>query len=482
MVVGLKGTIDEEVPVVKNWKWETSYNYGRSDLHEHAQRRSDRQPPQERARPELRRIRRRARRAARRTAPIAGCVPLNLFTPGQVSPDAIKYLTFTSIQSGLNEQHTAQATTSGKLVDLPNHGDISVAVGGDYRFEKGAYTPDPLTATGDTTGNASAPTLGSYHAFEGFGEVSIVPVSGLEYLKWVELDAAARAYDYNTFGSGVTAKVSGLVRTAGGIAVRGTYGNAFRAPNVGELFAGQADGFAEPQGPVQHQRVEPVTLTGQIAKQCMNQGVPTNYTFSLPQIQGKFGGNPSLSPETAAIGTAGVVYEPVKGLDFTLDYWHIGIDNAIQTLNTATILAQCYQGGVKNFCDEIVRDGTTHTISQVTDLVQNVGAVSTSGLDFSAAYQYRNNLGTFRHALEGTYLFKYNIDTGTVDPDDGQGEDHPRQGLLRSRRESRSEVQHLHELVSPVGHRRGLQRPVRRLVPGVRQQQLQRSDQPPPRR
>jgi iron complex outermembrane receptor protein len=31
MVVGLNGTLPEDAPVVKNWKWETSYNYGRTD-------------------------------------------------------------------------------------------------------------------------------------------------------------------------------------------------------------------------------------------------------------------------------------------------------------------------------------------------------------------------------------------------------------------------------------------------------------------
>jgi len=152
------------------------------------------------------------------------------------------------------------------------------------------------------------------------------------------------------------------------------------------------------------------------AMQCAKQNVPTNFTFSLPQIRGKFGGNPDLKPETATNVTAGVVFEPARGLDFTLDYWHIGIDQAIQTLPTQTILAQCYQGGLQNFCNEVQRDPTTHVISHVFDIRQNVGQLSTSGLDFAAAYQYRNNLGTFRHALEGTYLFKYNVDTGTIDP------------------------------------------------------------------
>jgi outer membrane receptor protein involved in Fe transport len=415
VVVGAKGSIDEAVPVVQNWKWEASYNYGRSTatntLHGDL-------------------IVSRLVKAIGPSfvdpvkgptcgtpgAPITdGCVPLSLLTPGQVSPDAIKYLTFTSIQAGLNEQHTAQATASGKLVELPNHGDVSVAFGGDYRFERGSSTPDPLTATGDTTGSVSAPTAGSYHTFEGFGEVSVVPVSGLTYLKWVELDAAGRAYDYSTFGSGVTAKLSGLVRTVGGLAARGTYGTAFRAPNVGELFAGQGDGFLAIPDPCDTAGGM-MPPTGETAVQCGKQGVPANYTFSLPQIRGRFGGNPKLQPESAKIGTAGIVYEPAKGLDVTLDYWHVGIDNAIQTLPPATILAQCYQGGLASFCSQVQRDPATHIISHLVDLTQNVGGLATSGLDFSAAYQYSNGLGAFRHALEGTWLFKYNIDTGTIDP------------------------------------------------------------------
>ncbi|HEU4733846.1 MAG TPA: TonB-dependent receptor [Kofleriaceae bacterium] len=418
LVVGAKGSIDEDIPVLNNWKWETSYNYGRSTstqtlkgdlIVSHLVRALG---------PSF--VGPDGPTCGTPSAPITdGCVPLNLFTPGQVAPDAIKYLTFTSIQSGLNEQHTAQATASGKLVDLPNHGDVSLAFGGDYRFERGANTPDPLTATGDTTGSVTAPTAGSYHAFEGFGELSIVPVSGLDYLKWVEIDAAGRAYDYNTFGSGVTGKLSGLVRTAGGVAVRGTYGTAFRAPNITELFAGQADAFLNLKDPCNTDGGT-MPLTGTTAQKCRDAQVPDNFTYSLPQIRGRIGGNPKLDPETAKIGTVGVVYEPLKGFDVTLDYWHIGIDHALQTLPASTILAQCYQGGIDEFCHLIERDPATSVISHLVDLVQNVGSLATSGLDFSSAYQYRNSLGTFRHAIEGTYLFKYNIDTGTIDPETGK--------------------------------------------------------------
>jgi outer membrane receptor protein involved in Fe transport len=420
MVVGLDGTIADDLPVVKNWKWETSYNYGRTDgtnsnsgnlIKSHLKNAIGPSfPDQNTGMPTC----------GTQASPLRdGCVPLNLLDPGHVDPAAIKYLTFTGTQTGTNEQHTALITASGKLADLPNHGDISLAVGGDYRFERGSSQPDPLTSTGDTTGNASQPTIGSYHTFEGFGELSIVPYAGGEMLKWAEINAAGRAYDYNTFGAGATGKISGLVRTAGGVAVRGTYGTAFRAPNVAELFAGQADGFPLLEDPCDTKPPSKKTQTSldpMTSAQCAKQGVPMNSTFGTSQQRALSGGNTQLHPETGNVATAGVVYEPLKGLDVTLDYWHIRINDAITTLPVATILAQCYQGGLDKFCGQIQRDPVTHEISHIIDTIQNVGSLTTSGLDFSAAYQYRTGAGTFRHAVEGTYLFRYNVDTGTVNP------------------------------------------------------------------
>jgi iron complex outermembrane receptor protein len=422
LVVGLNGNLAEDIPVVKNWKWEGSYNYGRTDATNQTHGDLIKSHLKNALGPSFNDPTNGPTCGAPGAAVGGGCVPLNLLNPGHVDPRAISYLTFTGTQTGTNEQHTAQVTASGKLVDLPNHGDISLAIGGDYRFEKGSFTPDPLTSTGDTTGNAQQPTVGSYNTFEGFAELSVVPYSGGDAVKWVEVNAAGRAYKYNTFGSGATGKVSGLVRTVGGVALRGTYGTAFRAPNVAELFAGQADGFPLLEDPCD---VKPpskktqVTLDPMTAQQCMGQGVPAGSIFGTSQQRALTGGNTGLKAEQGNVATAGLVYEPLKGLDFTLDYWHIQIDDAITTLQPQTILAQCYQGGVDKFCQQIQRDPVTHEISHLVDIIQNVGALSTSGLDFSAAYQYKNAAGTFRHAFEGTYLFKYNVDTGTLlDPND----------------------------------------------------------------
>jgi hypothetical protein len=165
-----------------------------------------------------------------------------------------------------------------------------------------------------------------HHAFEGFSELSIVPYSGGDAIKWVEVNAAGRAYDYNTFGSGVTGKISGLVRTAGGIALRGTYGTAFRAPNVGELFAGQADAFLlleDPCDTLPPSAKNPVTLDPMTAAQCAKQGVPTSSVFGSAQQRARW--RQSQPPAGEGIGTAGVVYEPFRA-STPLDYWNIKIN------------------------------------------------------------------------------------------------------------------------------------------------------------
>ncbi len=430
LVAGLEGKIDEDAPAFKNWKWEVSYNYGRVDATSESRGDLILSHLANALGPSM--IDPASGNPICVTTPgmaatvIPGCVPLNILTPNMVTKDMINYLTFTGIQSGFNEQHTALAQAHGKIVDLPNHGDISFAIGGDYRHEQGGVQPDPLTSTGDTTGNAQAPTEGAYHLFEGFAEASIVPVSGMKGAQWVELDAAGRAYSYSTKPdgsgpSGVTGKLAALWRTEGGLALRGTYGTAFRAPSVAELYSGQVDNYVAIADPCDTSMYPDAGIaTTARGKECMKEIGPTFATYTgngAPQQRFKNGGNPALNPETAKIGTVGIVEEPIKGLAFTLDYWNIQIDNAITAVPSQTVFSNCYEGGLQAFCANIHRDPTSHTIQTVFDLEQNVGGVKTSGMDIGASYFTKlADVGIVRGGFEAQYLFKYDLDTGGFDP------------------------------------------------------------------
>jgi outer membrane receptor protein involved in Fe transport len=280
-------------------------------------------------------------------------------------------------------------------------------------MESGGTNPDPLTATGDTTGNAQTPTAGKYNVAEGFGEISLVPISGQKYADWVELNLAARGFRYNTFGSGVTWKAGGLFRTINGIAVRGTYSTAFRAPSIADLFQGTADSFPTNLDPC-NTAGGTITLGSVAAEKCMAQGVPANATYADKQQRTIVGGNPNLKAETAKVFTAGVVFEPpqAKGLSLTADYWNINIKDAIQAIPASVILSNCYVQGLDSYCAQVHRNlALNNKIDFINDTTLNVGGTSTSGLDLAAAYDRTfGKLGRFHEQVETQYLFKYNVD------------------------------------------------------------------------
>lgn len=415
MVGGLQGTIPSDVEVINNFKWELSYNYGRSSGVQTNEGNLIKSRLGFAVGPSF--INANGVPTCGTPAkPIVGCVPMNILGPvGSIDPAAAAYVTYTGVRDGFNEQQSALAQAHGRLATLPNNGDLSLAFGGDARKESGGTTPDPLTATGDTTGNAAAPTAGSYNVVEGFSELSLVPISGQKFAEWVELDLAARAFHYNTFGSGVTWKAGGLFRTIGGFAVRGTYSTAFRAPSISELYQGKADSFPLTSDPCDTKPAGTlIQLDPGVAAQCAKQGVPVNSVFGTAQQRAVIGGNASLKAETAKVITAGIVFEPpqAKGLSFTADYWKIDITQAIQTLGATVILANCYNRNIQSYCDQIHRNPLlNNAIDYIDNPVANVGGAATSGVDLALGYDHKfGAAGRFREQVESQYLVKYDLD------------------------------------------------------------------------
>jgi len=415
VVAGLQGTIPNDVDLFKNFKWEASYNYGRNDADQQNQGNLIKSRLASAVGPSF------VNAAGVPTCgtpakPIVGCVPMNVLgSAGSIDPAAAAYVSYTGVRNGFNDQQTVLAQSHGQLTKLPNNGDLSLAFGGDFRKEAGATTPDPLTATGDTTGNAAAPTMGSYSVIEGFGELSLVPISGQQFADWVELNLAARAFRYDTFGSGVTWKAGALFRTINGIAVRGTYSTAFRAPSVAELYQGKADSFPATADPCDTKpRGTTIVLAPEVADACARQGVPINAVFGTAQQRAQIGGNRNLDAETAKVITGGVVFEPpqVKGLSLTADYWQIDISKAIQTLGATVILANCYNRGIQSYCDQIHRNPQLgYAIDYIDNPVANVGGAATSGIDFAVALDHDfGAAGRFREDAEAQYLLKYDLD------------------------------------------------------------------------
>ncbi|HEU4732979.1 MAG TPA: TonB-dependent receptor [Kofleriaceae bacterium] len=434
-VLGVTGEVPESLGPLKGWKYELSHNYGDTESHVETTGQLLRPHVADALGPSM--LDATGRPICVRTPGdpsteilyryiqpdqtirFVPCVPVNLLAPaGSLPREQLDNLTYTDGGGGTNSMNTTLATASGHVAELPSGGDISLALGGDYRFELGRQVPPDVAAVGYTTDNGGQPTEGRFRIYEGFGELAIVPISGHEIAQRVEIDLGARALRHSRFGSSLTYKAGGLFRTVHGIAVRGTYATAFRAPSLFDLFGGRTERTPSAEDPCDSKPpsvgdgtkiLDPV-----VQAQCTAQGVPVGSKFTTSQQVSEVGGNPELKAETAATATIGVVVEPpqVKGLAVSADYWRIAIDNAIETLGIQTIFANCYDRGVQAYCDQIHRDPITHRIQPVDQLLQNVTRTITSGVDLALWYDTRlGELGRIHTGLEGQYLLRYDLDT-----------------------------------------------------------------------
>ncbi|HEX8111752.1 MAG TPA: TonB-dependent receptor, partial [Kofleriaceae bacterium] len=436
-VVGVTGSVPASLGMFENWKYEVSFNYG--ETHSLVgtagqllvPRLADALGPSMRdasGTPICVRVPGDPSTKITYNVPLASgttlhvaCVPLNLFAPaGMIPSDQLQSLTFSDAGAGIDNLRTLLATASGQVAQLPDHGGVSLSLGVDARDETGSQAPPSVASAGYTTDNEAHATEGQFEVYEGFGELAIVPITGGDLAQRVELDLGARALHHTRFGSHLTYKAGGLVRTAFGIAARGTYATAFRAPSVFDLVGGRTERLPTAEDPCDTRPPSAGdstrTLDPMIQAQCTAQGVPAGTRFTTSQQPSVIGGNPDLQAETAATTTVGVVVEPpqLKGLALTADYWHIAIDHAIETLGVQTIFANCYERGIQAFCDQVHRDFNTHRILHVDQFLQNVPRTVTSGIDVALWYDARlAELGRIHTGLEAQYLLRYDLQTGS---------------------------------------------------------------------
>ena len=337
------------------------------------------------------------------------CVPLDiLHGAGTITQPMVDYIQYTGVGRGYSRQQILQWNLTGEVARLPA-GPLAVAAGVSSRWEAGAYLPDPMTASGNTTGSKAFPTEGSYSVRALYAETQL-PIYEAGAVS-LDATAAGRAFDYDTFGGGFTYEAGSRLQLSEGLALRATSSNAFRAPSIAEMFLGVSDSFPLVSDPCS--RVDEAgnarELTAQQERNCADQGIPDDFEDSRAQLLAKLGGSTDLDPEKAAMITAGVVYQPdfLGGLDLTVDYYATKIEDEIGTLPAGLILSNCYSQDVPSDCDQVVRDPDNHLISQILATNTNIGETETSGVDFGLHYTTNSSLGIVSAQFESNMLVKY---------------------------------------------------------------------------
>jgi iron complex outermembrane recepter protein len=197
------------------------------------------------------------------------------------------------------------------------------------------------------------------------------------------------------------------------IRLRASYNRAVRAPNLNELYTPAAVGAGGTADPCWG------TTPQYTPAECAKTGVSaTQYghlqTNPAAQINTKTGGNADLQPEKADTYSGGVVFQPsfLQNFVMSVDYWSISIDNTITTLPSTVVLQECATGNGST-CDLIHRGANgslwTNTPGDFVETnFQNIGKVSTKGIDVESAYRIdlpHGNKLSFN--LDGTYTMDF---------------------------------------------------------------------------
>ncbi|MBZ3928672.1 TonB-dependent receptor [Xanthomonas citri] len=358
-------------------------------------------------------------------SPIAltSCVPWNPFAgfgTGAVAnslddPAVRDYLFREEHALGNTKTNSYFANISGSLFTLPA-GDLAFALGYEYRKEQGAFSPDAIAQSGDSTNLASGPTSGQYSLDEFYGELNIPLLADLPFAKELTFNVASRYSDYDTFGNTTNNKFGLKWRPFDDLLVRATRSEGFRAPTIGDLFGGGSQtftsGFIDPCDSVYGVARGSARCLQDVAanyRQLQQGFVPTVGVAAQTPVPFNSGSNPNLLPETSESKTVGLVYSPsyAPGLSIAVDWWNIRIDSTLVSDTPNLILEDCYVNLIESRCANFSRDPATGIVSDLTYGLRNAGYTETEGFDIDLNYALETEFGRFGVKWATTYVSKY---------------------------------------------------------------------------
>jgi len=294
-----------------------------------------------------------------------GCVPLNPFGNQPMSQAAHDY-SFGPLDERLRyEQTVAAVDASGEYFQGIGAGPFTLAAGVEWRQEVG-HNDEVACPAGSLSCRYSIddfliqygePFGGTVTVNEGFLETNLPLLKDKPFAKSFDIDLAGRESRYDNkalYGINVvngvqpefkhnltTWKASMNWQTVDALRIRASQSRDARAANFRELYYGQV--------------ISPGGLFGYCGP-----------NFTDP-CQWNLEGNVNLRPETSDTTTAGFVFTPpsVTGLQFSADWFHIKIKNAIQQASVAFTENNC-RANLPGACDGITFDNVAYGPNNLT--------------------------------------------------------------------------------------------------------------------
>ena len=369
------------------------------------------------------------------TARAFGCVPVDIFGQGAISEAAAAYIAAPGQRNAETEQYVLHGSITGDLFQVPA-GPVGAAFGLEYRDIEATDLVDALTSVGLNAGNAIESTEGGFSVKEYFGEILVPLASDVGILDNLDFEGAYRYADYSTVGGNDSWKY-GIVADLFDeqLKFRAVGARASRAPDIDDLFSGNAQSFVSTIDPCDGISGAEGAATGPtdatIIASCLSIApiaaiVNGGGTFSYTDIdsQGQYfftSGSALLEPEVSDSYTIGFVYQPswLEGLSASIDYVNFEIEEAITNLNRDVSARLCLENGnaaTDPFCQNIVRDAQTGKILFSYERPINAALFTTDAYDLQIRYSgdvpailgfEEGSLGSFDTRLLWTYTNSY---------------------------------------------------------------------------
>jgi len=298
-------------------------------------------------------------------------------------------------------------TGSRELMQL-GAGPLALATGIHYHKRTWDAPASSLTATGQV-GNTSAFVTGSETNTAIFGELQATPI------KNVEGHISARYDHFDTYGNSFTPAATLKWAPSKAFAVRGTFARGFRAPNPAET--GNAGSFFSYNGVA-----DPILCPGGVNNPTAAGSTPGSCTLQPAYVQTT---SNKLSPEKSKSYTFGIVVEPVRNVNATLDYYNIKVENQIVTaagndpgyvptfVRGPATPVDIYTGAGSN---TVVGTPAAGPILYAQSPYINGGSTKTTGLEADLSYRMRlpGDAGAIKASVTFAHTFSYEQNVGGV--------------------------------------------------------------------
>ena len=319
-----------------------------------------------------------------------GCVPANFLGIDSLTPEMVEFLTPDIGDDKKFDRRILHGSITGELFELPA-GPVAAAFGFEWREDEYQFIPGGLNQEG-VDGSVPPAVNASSDVSEVFTEFRIPLVADRTGIDLLAVELAYRYSDYSNSGGNDTYKYSIEYAPVDWLRFRGAYNRAVRAPSLNDLFSPQIAIFEGGVDPCDSQ----LNPSQEVKDLCVLTGVPAGDidTF-VPTVEltARRGGNPDLDVEKSDTVTAGFVMSPpfIEGLNLTLDWYEIEVEDAITAVQGETIAQACYSGLDINspFCRAITRL-PNGLIFEVLATSSNIASLKSSGWDLS--FDYRNDL------------------------------------------------------------------------------------------